>query len=84
MPADKPFKQLIPIIYRRKMEDQALFFFVQGVMTSLPAVTERDAIRMFLRRHGFSENCWPLTSAIQNYVVFKKDFLNSGDYKCRN
>lgn len=73
MPKTKDSEKIIPKLYRRKFEDVALLFYVEGQKDIIPAVTIEKAIINFFRKIG--EENYNLESAITTYSNLKKEFF---------
>lgn len=75
MPVTKQSDKLIPKIYRRKYEDIALLFFVDGQRAIMPAVSIEKAIINFFRH--VREEDYNLESALTMYSRLKKEYYES-------
>jgi hypothetical protein len=73
MPKTKDSEKTIPKLYRRKFEDTALLFYVEGQKDIIPAITVEKAILNFFRKIG--EENYNLESAITTYSNLKKEYF---------
>ena len=74
MPVIKHIEKTIPKLYRRKFEDTALLFYVEGQRDIMPAVTIEKAIINFFRKIGYED--YNLESAITTYSNLKKEYFD--------
>ena len=52
MPAETTFAKAIPKLYKRKYEDIAMLFFVEGQKQIIPTITADQALTNFFRFAG--------------------------------
>lgn len=74
MPRFKDYTISIPAIYKRKYEDIAMFFWVEGIRSKIPACTIEQAIYEFFKYIGEEGN---IESALSCYTRLKRDFYAS-------
>lgn len=70
----KPFEELIEDYYMRPTIEVAFFNFVNGVITALPGCEINKAVKLWLKKYDFSEDEYPLQTAIQNYYKIRDSF----------
>jgi hypothetical protein len=75
MPKEKEYEKLIPKIYRRKYEDIALLFFVDGQRSIMPAISVEKALYNFFKY--ISEEDYNIESALTTYQRLKKEYYES-------
>lgn len=75
MPKEKSSEKVIAKIYRRKYEDIAMLFFVDGQRSILPAITVERAMYNFFRFIG--EEDFNIESALTIYARLKKEYYES-------
>lgn len=73
MPKTKESEKIIPKLYRRKFEDVALLFYVEGQKDIIPAITIEKAVINFFRKIG--EENYNIESAITTYLNLKKEYF---------
>ena len=73
MPAEKDIEKTIPKLYRRKFEDMALLFYVEGQRDIMPAVTVEKAVINFFRKIDCDD--YNLESAMTTYMNLKKEYF---------
>ncbi len=66
---EKPFKKVIPRLYKRSAEDKLMYGYVLGMQRALPSVNTMKCITMFLKDFELEEDDYPLESA---YTTFKR------------
>ena len=71
----KNYTKIIPRLYRRKYEDIAMLYYVEGQRDIMPAVTIEKALYNFFRNIG--EEDFNIESAMTTYQRLKKDFYAS-------
>lgn len=75
MPKTTESDKLIPKIYRRKYEDIAMLFFVDGQRTIMPAITVEKAMYNFFRFIG--EENFNIESSLTTYSNLKKEYYEN-------
>ncbi len=80
MPKVKSSEKLIEKIYRRKYEDIAMLFFVDGQRSILPAITVEKAMYNFFRYIG--EEDFNIESARTIYERLKREYNESTKTHC--
>jgi hypothetical protein len=84
MPKIKTSEKIIPKIYRRKYEDIAMYFFVEGQRQIVPAVTIEQALYNFFR--FAQDEDFNIESAIVTFQRLRGEYYevakaNSGSVK---
>jgi hypothetical protein len=72
---DKIYQKLIPRIYRRKYEDLAMYFFVVGQRTIIPAISVDKALYNFFKYVG--EIDFNIESARVTFFKIQKEFYEN-------
>ena len=75
MPKETKSEKLIHKIYRRKYEDIAMLFFVDGQRAIMPAITVEKAMYNFFKFIGETE--YNIESKLTTYSSLKKEFYES-------
>lgn len=74
MPKQKESEKLIPKIYRRKFEDMAMLFFVEGQRKIIPAMTIEQGLYNFYQYIGEDE--FNIESAIVIFSQLRAEFID--------
>jgi hypothetical protein len=80
MSKTKASEKLIEKIYRRKYEDIAMLFFVDGQRSLLPAISVEKALYNYFRHIG--EENYNMESALTIYGRLKKEYYESSKTDC--
>lgn len=75
MPKEKASEKLIAKIYRRKYEDIALMFFVDGQRALMPVLSVEKAIYNYFK--FIREDEFNIESAMTTYTRLKKEFYEN-------
>ena len=75
MPKITGSEKLMQRIYRRKYEDIAMLFFVDGQRAIMPAITVEKALYNFFAFIG--EEDFNIESKLQTYFLLKREFYES-------
>ncbi|HZK60713.1 MAG TPA: hypothetical protein VFC41_01465 [Anaerovoracaceae bacterium] len=75
MAKEKASEKLIEKIYRRKYEDIAMVFFVDGQRSIVPAISVEKALYNFFKHIG--EEDYNMESALTIYGRLKKEYYES-------
>ena len=75
MPRVKESEKIIPKLYRRKYEDIALLFFVDGQRAIIPAITVEKAIYNYFK--FINEEDFNIESAMTTYQRLKIEYYAS-------
>jgi len=74
MPAEKKFRHAFQNYYKALAEDIALYHWVIAIRSVLTKITIQDAVKLYLKYYDFSEDEFPLNTAIQMYYRVKDQF----------
>ena len=74
MPKEKQFEKTIPKLYRRKFEDIAMLFWVEGQRKLVPTLTMEQSLCGFFNEIGSDD--WDLASAQATISVLRREFVN--------
>lgn len=74
MPKEKPFKENLPYIYKKSIEDLILYGFVRAISCHVQTLPAAEATRMFLDLFKISEEEYSFQSAYENYKRTKLRF----------
>ena len=75
MPKEKESEKVIHKIYRRKYEDIAMMFFVDGQRAIVPSISVEKAMYNFFRFIG--EEDFNIESTMTNYQRLKREFYEA-------
>lgn len=75
MPREKSSEKLIPKIYRRKYEDLAMFFYIEGQRDILPALTIEKAMYNFFKK--IREEDFNIESSMTTFVRIQKEYYEN-------
>jgi len=73
MRKEKPFKTVIPKLYKRAAEDLLLYAYVTGVQRALPDVSTKKAIELFMKEFDLSESDYPYNCAYTTFGRIRKE-----------
>ena len=75
MPKEKPFLIKIDAFYKKPIEDIFMLGYVLGLKRGLPAVSDKQAIMLWLEEMGLTEDDYSIRVAQQIYIDVKKTYL---------
>lgn len=75
MPKEKPFLVNIPAFYKKPIEDIFMLGYVLGLKRGLPAVSDKQAILLWIEEMGLTEDDYSITVAQNIYIEAKKTYL---------
>jgi len=75
MPPTKKPIGLIPALYRSALEDNALYFWVEGQKRIIPSITVAQSIDLFVKYIGGED--WDTESLRTTYDRMQKKFYNA-------
>ncbi|MBE3086409.1 MAG: hypothetical protein IMZ64_09365 [Bacteroidetes bacterium] len=75
MPREKTYQKLIPKIYRRKFEDIAMLFYVDGQRDIVPAISVEKALYNYFKHIG--EEDFNIETSLTTYSRLKKELIDN-------
>ena len=73
MPTEKNFKNTINSIYKKYPEDLILYGFVRSCTCVVKTISERSAVKIFLKYFDLSDIDYNFDSCLRIYYKMKKD-----------
>lgn len=84
MSYEKQLEKMIPRMYKWKLENIGLFFFIKAKLQSFPAMTIQQAIDSFRKMTGITYDEWDDESMRAVYGRLQKDFYEDAKKNCRS
>lgn len=84
MSDEKQLEKMIPRMYRWKLENIGLFFFIKAKLQDFPTMTIQQAIAKFRKMTGITYDEWDDESMRAVYGRLQKEFYEDAKKNCRS